>query len=244
MSIRTEYIAELRYIMLKLGISDIDTILSTADEAARKGSSVELDKLQAAWYDSLASGSPDYSIYNSDMYIAEAFFCWYKYSRIYIKRLSGWSNVFDGKVILDVGNGIGFSSRQLAETFPNSKVIGTNIPGSVQYKISQSIGIDTRPLSDVGEVDIIFASEYFEHHSAPGDHLVELLRTKPKYIICANTFGSPSTGHFPGYKINNKDDVCGAVTSRQFNLAMMCNGYQFEHTGFWNNRPTVWTNTR
>ena len=48
-------------------------------------------------------------------------------------------------------------------------------------------------------IDLVFASDYFEHFESPIKHLNEVLKVNPKLIVVANSFGSVSVGHFNIY---------------------------------------------
>ena len=53
-------------------------------------------------------------------------------------------------------------------------------------------------------VDIVFASEYFEHFYDPIDHLSTIVSSvSPKYFVIGNAFNTWSIGHFIKYKAYN-----------------------------------------
>ena len=214
---------------------------------------IEWDKLFDGWYRSLELGKPDYSVYSSIDYLPEMWACWAYCSRIYINSLfyrkhnnvpiyKEFGNV---KSILDVGNGIGCSTAALKEMFPKSKVYGNNIRDSYQWNICDKLSKDYKftmkeDLSDIGEVDILFASEYFEHFIDPITHVKELINiVHPKYMIIASAFGTISLGHFNEYILGDSI-VSPQTVSREFNKFLKFNGYEKLKTTCWNSRPNIW----
>ena len=215
-----------------------------------------LRELETYWYKRLAEGEPDYRVYDSPLYLAEAWSCWVVYSRAYLRAMTS-PNLYPptgfldqiGPVdtIADLGCGIGLTTAALSEMFPTARVIGTNIPESLQAKIAGRLACEygfrieaeaSRP------ADLVFASEYFEHFPTPIAHLEDVLNTtQPRYLIVANTFTSRSTGHFDLYCVDGKS-IDGRKTSRAFSATMTRRGYRKLETRFWNNRPTIWESTR
>ena len=139
----------------------------------------------------------------------------------------------------------------MTQLFPEAKVVGTNVPNSDQTKIAKLIADPY----DTGEnyfemvaspnyiekpVDFVFASEYFEHFDRPIEHLFEVLEElNPSNLLLANTFTSPSIGHFDIYK-HKSAEHSGREISRMFNKALKDQGYEKIKTTLWNNRPTYW----
>jgi cyclopropane fatty-acyl-phospholipid synthase-like methyltransferase len=81
--------------------------------------------------------------------------------------------------IADLGCGIGYTTATLKEVF-NCRVTGTNIRDTKQYKVCEvlrkKVDFDlTDNIEEIGNVDLVFASEYFEHFEKPVEHL--------KYVI-------------------------------------------------------------
>jgi cyclopropane fatty-acyl-phospholipid synthase-like methyltransferase len=108
------------------------------------------------------------------------------------------------KSILDYGAGLGLTSMQLAESFPNAKVYYYNYPGSLQDKFFLSLK-DSRInyLKKVdGEYDVIFCSELFEHIKRPLDLLKDLMNRCNRYFCTSNAFGTKSYGHYDLYDVN------------------------------------------
>lgn len=251
--------------------ADVELIRRTAVATAAHNRGKVLNKadltlvksLEDKWYAAIDHGYPDYTVYNGDQYLAEVWFCWSVYSRKYLNMIakicstSGRTIQEDiGKIrtVVDLGCGAGYTSAALASLFPSARVFGTNIPGTMQWKISEMLGsihgfslmadIDKLPKKE--EVDLVFASEYFEHFEKPIEHLKHVLKFKPKMLLIANTFGSPSIGHFKKYIAVSKGFICiessvaGPDMSKLFNFHLKASGYIMEKTKLWNNRPMYW----
>jgi len=215
-------------------------------------------KLENRWYESLENGQPDYGVYNTDQYIAELWACWVVYSRQYMlniqkpKYFPPNGIVADiGKVenVIDLGCGFGFSTAAFREFYPDAEIIGTNLADTIQMKLLRQIAeqYNFKVVSQISKIqktkiDIIFASEYFEHIYDALDHLEQILsRFSPRVMIIANTFSAKSIGHFPEYKVKNST-LPGKQVSRLFNNILRSNGYEKIKTTLWNNRPTYWRN--
>ncbi len=210
--------------------------------------------LERAWYASLSAGSPDYGIYDHQYYLAELWACWMIYSRKYIAALD--KPVINGASIkedlglvhsvVDLGCGTGLTTRALRAEFPVAAVCGTNVEGTPQMRIARTLGEDNN-FSVAGDLlelrddaDLVFASEYFEHHQAPVAHLREVLdATSPRALIIANSFGSRAIGHFLEYDVDGKM-VNGAAASRAFGAELRKRGYKKIETSLWNGRPAYW----
>jgi len=139
--------------------------------------------------------------------------------------------------------GHGFSSLALANAFPGASVTATNLPTSVQWAMAEKIrgsAFRLAPKAPKAKVDMIFASEYFEHFDHPLDHLEEVLGLcQPRIAVVANAFTAKATGHFDRYTVGGAS-VDGKTASKRFNDHMRAQGYAKLETGFWNNRPVVW----
>jgi SAM-dependent methyltransferase len=204
------------------------------------------DELERRWYASLASGAPDFAIYGSLGYVAEAWACWATYARKYLRLLRDKGALGDlgpFASVADVGCGIGYSTAAFRDLFPEAAVVGTNLTVTPQGLLCADLaaerGFDLLPALDRA-VDLLFASEYFEHFQAPVDHLRELLEVgRPRVVVAASTFGSPSAGHFPAYRVDGAD-LDGRATAAAWAAAMRDAGFVQRKTGFWNNRPSVW----
>lgn len=91
---------------------------------------------------------------------------------------------------------------------------------------------------DVGKVDFVFASEYFEHIENAVEHLTDIIDTcNPKYLIIANSFNTISIGHFNEY-LHSGLKIPAKNMSKLFNLTLKKRGYIKVKTSFWNNRPS------
>tara|TARA_B100001250_G_C19817272_1_gene799326 strand:- start:2728 stop:3579 length:852 start_codon:yes stop_codon:yes gene_type:complete len=235
-------------------------IKAYAENDLKISENVPLYSLYKRWYNSLKSSTPAYEVYDSPLYLAEAFACWSIYARKYLlqinkeKSLSPTGVVKDlGQVksVVDLGCGIGFSTAALTQLFPNAQVVGTNVPDSDQTRIAKRIAdpyktgenrfeMVASPNQINKPVDLVFASEYFEHFETPIQHLFEVLQElDPCNLLIANTFTSPSIGHFDIYK-HEAVEYSGIQISRLFNKALKEKGYENIKTTLWNNRPTYW----
>jgi len=204
--------------------------------------------LQRQWYVALRSGkNPDYSVYESPDYLAELWACWAVYSRMYLRSIrSQYPGIItQSRGIADLGCGAGFTTAALSE-LSTGKVTGTNLQGTVQEKVAQGVASDYRfrvvaNLSDIRHnVDLVFASEYFEHFNAPIEHLGQVLSIlKPRWMIIANAFNADSTGHFDTYQVGDHR-ISGKSTSRAFGATLRQAGYTKVKTPFYNQRPQVW----
>ena len=133
----------------------------------------------------------------------------------------------------------------MKQVFPNSKVYGTNLETSNQYEVCKYMAkqhdwkivpsIDYIPI-----VDLVFASEYFEHFENPINHLEDILKLNPKYFIIANSFSSKSVGHFDIYYNKNSQQVLGKKYGKVFNSYLRTKGYYKVNTSCYNDRPSYW----
>ena len=89
-------------------------------------------------------------------------------------------------------------------------------------------------------VDLVFASEYFEHFYNPVAHLDEVIKTlNPKALIVANSFTAKAIGHYLNYE-HADQSVAGTKMARIFNKHLEQAGYSRVKTKMWNSRPTYW----
>lgn len=241
----------LRHILIESHALDpkiIDDIYRTLieDSGAAVRAQMEID-----WYN-----TTDFGIYALDNYLIEAWYCWHNYSRQYITSITK-PNTVAGKsisdllpthpLIVDLGNGLGLTSAAIKRTTPNATVIGTNIKPSTQFTIAEHIAHaynftmtdDINTISD--SVDLVFASEYFEHHPEPVEHLDHIINTlNPHRLLIANAFTAQAIGHFNHYTINGKTTP-NKQTGRIFNTRLREHGYTQTDTTLWNHRPALWT---
>lgn len=210
---------------------------------------------EAHWYASVDAGAPDWSVYAGDAYLAEAWVCWKIYSRKYLHELSKPGGFLARLPVLssivDLGCGLGYTTAVLRELFPMARsVVGTNLPDTKQWafatRLGKEYGFSLRSsLLGIGGVDLVFASEYFEHFEEPLRHLRDVLtQLRPKILITANTFTGRSVGHFNRYLCPDTDQspvmFAGRDVSHRFNRMLRESGYAQVPVKHWNNRPTVW----
>lgn len=210
-------------------------------------------ELENKWYDSLERGEPDYSVYSSPAIVPDIWACWATYSRTYLRSLLSPKGMDSGSIIasmgkirsvVDMGCGISYTTASLSRMFPHAKVYGTNVEGSIQFKIGQHLSrrYQFTLIPDIGRldgVDLVFASEYFEHWEAPVEHLLQVLQARPKVFILANAFGTHSLGHFDTY-LHKKKKHDGRSISKLFSRTLIEHGYAQVKTHCWNNRPAYW----
>jgi SAM-dependent methyltransferase len=210
--------------------------------------------LENRWYESLATGVPDYSVYETDYYLAELWACWMVYSRKYLREAEKPSSLppfgvlsdTSPSVIVDVGCGFGYTTATLKQLFPNAKVYATNLPNTFQFRVAtrmaEMYGFTLVPdVSYISEqADLVFASEYFEHFPEPIEHLQSIVSAiRPKSWLIANAFTAKAIGHFTSYMIDGAP-ANGKTTSKIFADTLKRYGYQKIQTNLWNNRPSYW----
>jgi SAM-dependent methyltransferase len=232
----------------------VETVAHLKGSKLQRAASVALQRLEQRWYQSLATGAPDYGVYGEDAYVGELWACWAVYSRGYLRALLDVSGMAEGSVVRDLGDvnavvdlgcGFGWTTWALKELFPKAKVYGTNLEGTRQAKIAKVVGGQVgveivADVAEVGPVDLVFASEYFEHFPAPLDHLEYVLgQVSPRALLVANSFTARSIGHFEWYMVNGSE-VTGAGASKLFNARLKAGGYSKVKTRMWNNRPAYW----
>lgn len=209
-------------------------------------------KLQDRWYKKY-----DYSVYDDEYYFTDLWACWSLYSRNYVlsvKKNKSIYNFLKNNItsIVDLGCGIGYSTAMLKQIFLDAEVYGTNLATTKQYSFCSQMGsiYDFKireKVKDINKkIDLVFASEYFEHIEDAVDNVKEVIETlKPKCLFLANSFNTKSVGHFITYKQKNPDNFSiecydQSVASRKFNKAIRNLGYVSVKTGLWNNKPQLW----
>lgn len=215
--------------------------------------------LTKEWYNSLSQ-----EVYNDKYFFTLLYFCWLKYSRKYINDIyrNPFFSVLGKQVdnVFDIGNGLGYSTLQLCDIFPeNTKIFATNIRNTDQWNFNnyliKSSGKKSYTLfEDFNEIlfekeeekyfksskNLIFASEFFEHLYEPIDYLEKIINIlSPKYLIIANSFNTHSVGHYNEYKVNGVI-VKSNVMTKIFNDRLKSLGYTQVKIGLWNNRPNIW----
>lgn len=186
-------------------------------------------ELEKRWYASLDAHSPDWHVYDADEYLAELWACWMVYSRRYLRdlrRLAVLARFGEVKSVVDLGCGFGYTTAAWRQMYPQASVYGTNLENTAQMRLARHVAQQydfsmVSRLDDIAApVDVLFASEYFEHFEAPIEHLDEVvLLLRPKVMIIANAFGAKAIGHFPQYVVNNVAED-GKHTSRAFHTRM------------------------
>ena len=107
--------------------------------------------------------------------------CFITYSRQYIKSISNLSNLTDVKSFVDLGCGLSYSTIALKQLFPNAEGYATNLKKTKLWKFckKQSKEHGFTLVDNVSEikrdVDLVFASEYFEHILNPINHVNEVM---------------------------------------------------------------------
>jgi len=244
---------------------DVDLIAETAQQTIRylRGSSKIRNQLrpnqvlEKRWYTSLERGEPDYSVYADDAYMGDLWAGWIVYTRRYLKGILNPKEYPPHGVlraispltsIVDLGCGIAYSTVVFREVYPQARVICTNIEGIPQTHFCEAMADAYNfeikyDVSQVGHCDLVFASEYFEHFQAPIAHLMEVIEhIRPNHLIFANTFGSPSIGHFDVYRVESKS-YSGREVAGVFSNTLRDMGYYSQKTRLWNNRPQFWSRT-
>lgn len=212
-----------------------------ADYYSNKGCQPDIaNYLQDSWYKSLAVGAPNYNVYQSESFLGEAWACWWVYTRKIIDTFFKKYKILSNRVVADLGNGIGLSTKQIQE-YVGQKTYGTNVPGPQFSYAQKKLGVFMRSIP-IAVTSYIFAFEYFEHFENPIKHLDYLMeKTNAIGLVCANAFGSKSVGHFDVYKDEKGMSVSNKVIGRKFSARLKHHGFWKVDTGFWNNRPQVWT---
>lgn len=252
---RKQGLAYFEHLLQSAGITDAERIVQAALDGIKQNPEGALQKIQDQWYSALRHGTPDYSVYEPDLYLAEVWMCWFVFPRQYLREMQkpatlppdGILGSLQGaNTIVDLGNGIGATSAALQQIFPSARVIGTNVANSAQMKIGELLADQygftmVENVHQIAEpVDLVFASEYFEHFEKPLDHLAEIVEAiKPARWLIANTFGADSIGHFDEYNVSGVL-VHGSQMGRVWGKAMRLHGYVKVKTKMWNNRPAYY----
>lgn len=215
------------------------------------------ETLTQEWYDKLEQNDLDaaYRVYDDDYYFTDIWNCFVQYSRRYLQSISrpclpnGKSFIeitSDSKIIVDVGCGIGYSTSILTQLYPNAKVYGTNLKNTKQWKFCETMSkkYGFTMIEDVSEisqeVDVVFASEYFEHFLDPVKHFNHICeQVLPKYFVIANAFNTRSIGHFITYDVYDKK-IDQALIGKEFNRNVRKSGYAEIKTNLFNNKPKIW----
>ena len=210
-----------------------------------------LHNLELRWYEALSQGNIDYGIYDDDYYFTDLWVCWAMYSRQYLKILQKnpivTQYLTDIKSIIDLGCGIAYTTAALKEYFPHCKIYGTNLPDTKQFDFCQRISdiynfdILTTPEDVKHDIDLVVASEYFEHFENPVEELNKVIKSlNPKFLFLANSFNTYSLGHFVTHIFEGKELPAKAM-SKVFNEKLKTEyGYKQIDANIWNNKPSFW----
>jgi 2-polyprenyl-3-methyl-5-hydroxy-6-metoxy-1,4-benzoquinol methylase len=226
-----------------------------ADKARRLVKTDEtFQRLTIDWYRYLNDNDMEnaFSVYNDDYYFIDIFNCFTTYSRDYIKRViksSAYNELMKCKSFIDIGCGVSFSTCSLKQTFPHMKGYAVNLKDTKQWKFCEVMAkrhhfklIDD--FSNIGQIDIVFASEFFEHILDPIEYVDNVLtKLKPKYLIIANSFNTWSIGHYEKYSLKSFfGDIIVPQDrmSKLFNDHMRNENYIDLDCEMWNNKPKIW----
>ena len=222
----------------------------------------KVEPLWALWDQVVARERDVSEVYRAPSYLSDAWASWAGYTRTRLREAFGarfvdgglLNAVPDPKVIVDLGNGLGLSTRALSEAYPGALVAGTNLPGSVQYALAEANSMGRfgqfKCVIEVDEwisgngferADIVVAMEYFEHFERPLQHLHGILTTlSPRVLLVANSFKLGAVGHWPAYFIEGRGTVTPRQAGTTFWNALREYGYERRESEVWNNRPAFW----
>lgn len=200
--------------------------------------------LEDRWYKSLET-SPDYGVYEDEYYFVDLMACYWIFSRGYVvnlgkkvfdNRTKSLSEKFEVSSMIDIGCGLGDTTNDFKKIFPNATIYATNLPSPQLEYCKQNI--DAKILTDIPSIhiDLVFASEFFEHLKYPISYLDKVIRVNtPNVLILANSFNTKSIGHFKEY-----EGIDQKFISRAFNWRLRELGYIKMKTAIWNDKPSVW----
>jgi hypothetical protein len=208
-------------------------------------------RLTDFWYEKLHQNDLNsaYKVYDDEYYFVDIFNCYVTYSREYIKRILKSKAYDDLKSIesyVDIGCGLSYSTCALKQIFPNAKAYAINIKDTKQWKFCEMMGkrYDFTLLESVDDikhdVDLVFASEYFEHIVDPCAHFDYIVRSiKPEWFLIANAFNTHSIGHYETYD-HNDEKIDQSKIGNIFNKHIRSSGYKDINYSLWNQKPKVW----
>jgi len=204
--------------------------------------------LERRWYASLCDATPDFSVYYDAYLLADLWACWVIYSRHYLRSAARVGIIAELSFVrsaVDLGSGISYSTAALAQLLPRARVMCTSMTQDQRLLASllaQRYGFEVFATTEnIGAVDFVFASEYFEHFEDPIAHLHDVLRDlrQPSALLIANSFNTRSIGHFVKYK-HGEREIDGKLYGRAFNDELRALGYRQVETSCWNARPAYW----
>lgn len=209
------------------------------------------------WYRFVDAGDMfnAYKVYDDEYYFTDVWNCFVTYSRRYLRdfykpTLFNSTSVMDAtkecKSIVDIGCGIGYSTAALTQMYPGAKVYGLNLRNTKQWTFCETVAKEhgftmIENIEEIpGSIDMVFASEFFEHLEDPIYYVQHIQYTlKPKCMVIANSFNTHAIGHFNIYK-HLGHDIPASEMSRRFNQHVENLGYIRSPHKFFNNKPTVW----
>lgn len=226
--------------MFKLQEKELINFVNNDEECITQLKKFDDSKELEIWENSLPD-EPAYYLYDKKFFLVASFICWKKYSRMYIKKLYDneitYKLISDCSNIVDIGNGLGYSTQYLTELF-GDKFSAIQLKDTDQYKYNEMLGNKLVDLSTCN-ADGFIAFDFMEHIFKPIEYLNEMLIHNPKLLIFANSFGTRAVGHFREYEINN-ELINEKKVGRIFNKYLRERGYKKLDLNFWNNRPAVW----
>jgi len=194
--------------------------------------------------------------YQNLFYLYCATVCFFDYSRSACGVLrANKEKLNDVTTIIDLGAGNGLTSLFLEEIF-GAKIYYVQLDGiqkefakDLFYKDRVSHNIEVLPedrqfIKTKVKVDLVFASDFFEHLVMPETYLNNvIIGCEPKYIVTCNAFTAKHPDHIQQYELFDGEGKTAKVQpskmSRVFNKSLRDRGYEIYFKG-WSGRPTVW----
>mgnify|MGYP003348079204 CR=1 FL=1 len=161
-----------------------------------------------------------------------------------------YEDLKDIKSYVDIGCGISYSTCALKQLFPNAKAYAINLRETKQWKfcefMSEKYGytlVDS--IDSINEkVDLVFASEYFEHIENPTKHFDEIVTAiDPDWFVIANAFNTHSIGHYEKYYYNDQI-IDQSKINLIFNKHIRESNFKDMNYSIWNNKPKIWKKTK
>ena len=201
-------------------------------------------RMIARWFD---SGETDLAIYGSEDYVLH-----FILTQGYSTNLLGSAIRFLKKhsilprTVLDYSCGLGFTTRQLAQAFPDAHVVGSEWAES-QLEICKFVTKDLPNVEFVTDeqlrktqphFDCVTVIEVFEHLKDPLRDLEDLVNlTSSNVLIDSCSFGIPAPGHY-SFFTSPYGQVNGNKMKRLFSTKLRELGY-LSRGKLWNNKPRV-----
>jgi len=217
--------------MIKFCLKDYFNI-STAE--MKRNLEIKSHKITEKW---VKSNYTDFSIYHSDDYIFDCVLCfidWTKQAIKTVKRI-----LPDLRSILDFYNGVGLSTIQIKNLWPDAQVSFFNDVENqmrfYEYFRKRTFQNQTIFKMRSGQYDAVFIFEVFEHYANPEKFFVDIIHPLiGKYLVFTATFGQMDPGHFPEY-----NGIDGKRYGHHFAKFIEKKGYKKIFTG-WNSRPVIY----